>query len=224
MATILHLETSTSVCSVGISVNGVLNSIQEELNQPFSHAEKITVFIQQVLNDANINLNEVDAVAVTSGPGSYTGLRIGVSTAKGICYALQKPLIAVDSLISLANQASILYPEMNICAAIDARRMEIYSAIFNNELEVIKPISADIIDENSYHSYDPLIVCGDGADKLQSIWSKRPIHFNLKLYASVKGQVKFAFEKYLNKEFEDSAYFEPFYLKDFFGKKLVDRK
>jgi tRNA threonylcarbamoyladenosine biosynthesis protein TsaB len=219
MAKILHIETATKACSVGVSENGELVTIKEELSAEFTHAENITLFIDEVVKKAGWTLNQLDAIAVTSGPGSYTGLRIGVSTAKGLCYALEKPLIAVDALISLAAQATLKHPGKTICAAIDARRMEVFSAIYESHLTPLKKISADIIEADTYFAFEPFVICGDGAEKLKIIWENRAVEFDTTIYSSVSGQVKIAYEKFQASEFEDVAYFEPFYLKDFVGNK-----
>jgi tRNA threonylcarbamoyladenosine biosynthesis protein TsaB len=219
MAKILHIETATKACSVGVSEHGELIAMKEELSAEFTHAENITLFIDEVVKKAGWKLGDIDAIAVTSGPGSYTGLRIGVSTAKGLCYALEKPLIAVDALVSLATQATQKHSKKTICAAIDARRMEIFSAIYQCNLTPLKAISADVIDADTYFAFEPFVICGDGAEKLQSIWKNRAIEFDTAIYSSVKGQVAIAYEKFQKATFEDVAYFEPFYLKDFVGGK-----
>lgn len=219
MGKILHIETATKACSIGVSEHGELIAIKEELSAEFTHAENITLFIDEVVKKAGWKLNDIDAIAVTSGPGSYTGLRIGVSTAKGLCYALDKPLIAIDALVSLADQATQKYPGKTICAAIDARRMEIFSAIYETNLTPLKAISADVIDADTYFAFEPFVICGDGAEKLQSIWKNRAVEFDTDIYSSVKGQIAIAYEKFQVSAFEDVAYFEPFYLKDFVGGK-----
>jgi len=219
MAKILHIETATKACSVGVSENGQLMKLKEELSAEYTHAENITLFIAEVVKNAGWALKDLDAIAVTSGPGSYTGLRIGVSTAKGLCYALEKPLIAVDALVSLATQAKQKYPEKTICAAIDARRMEIFSAFYDTDLNPLKPISADVIDEESYSEFEPFIICGDGSEKLTSIWENRNIHIDTSIHSSVRGQIDLAYKKFQASDFENVAYFEPFYLKDFVGNK-----
>lgn len=219
MAKILHIETATKACSVGVSEHGELITMKEKLSAEFTHAENVTLFIDEVIKKAGWKLSDIDAISVTSGPGSYTGLRIGVSTAKGLCYALDKPLIAVDALVSLAAQATQKHPGKTICAAIDARRMEIFSAIYQCNLTPLKAISADVIYADTYFAFEPFIICGDGAEKLQSIWKNRAIEFDTEIYSSVKGQVTQAYEKFQLAAFEDVAYFEPFYLKDFVGGK-----
>jgi tRNA threonylcarbamoyladenosine biosynthesis protein TsaB len=212
---ILHLETSTQVCSVGLSLNGELIALKEVTDKGFVHGEMITLFIEDVLKRANILISSIVAVSVASGPGSYTGLRIGVSTAKGLCYALNIPLIAIDSLKCLEQVARMNYSKGTIVSMIDARRMEVFSAIYNSEGEVVKTISADILDEQSYESFLPFTIVGDAVGKVKNLWEIRDIHFEETCIASAKGQVKIGYEKFQKQEFEDVAYFEPFYLKDF---------
>jgi tRNA threonylcarbamoyladenosine biosynthesis protein TsaB len=218
MTLILHLETSTKACSVALSKDGSLVALKESLSDEFSHSENLTVFIQTVIKEAGLELKDLSAISVASGPGSYTGLRIGVSTAKGLCYSLGKPLIAIDSLISLAVLAKQMHPSTNLCAMIDARRKEVYCAIYSSDLELIKPITADILDEHSYKEYEPFVYFGDGAEKMQEDWQGRNCMADIELHASAKGQIALAFEKYQTHQFEDVAYFEPYYLKDFMTK------
>ena len=215
MSLILHLETSTKSCSVALSENGELIALQEIHTAEFTHAENLTVFIQKVMLSAGKEMKELKAVSVSSGPGSYTGLRIGVSTAKGLCYALEIPLIAVDSLISLAVLARQKHPGKKICSMIDARRMEVYSAIYDEELNLLKPISADILDEQSYQEFEPFVAVGDATDKMIDVWSSRIVCIDNELKASAKGQIEIVYQKFVDKAFEDVAYFEPFYLKEF---------
>ena len=215
MIYLLHLETATKVCSVALSCNGELIALREESTQEYSHSEKLTIFIQEVIKEVGITLQNLHGVSVASGPGSYTGLRIGVSTAKGLCYALDIPLISVDALVSMAKIAQKKYPEQTLCPLIDARRMEVYSGIYSSDLTLLKPISADIMDENSYAEFEPFIYFGDGAEKLNLIWENRKCLFDVSIQATATGQIEIAYEKYLSKELENVAYFEPFYLKDF---------
>jgi len=212
---ILHLETSTQVCSVGLSLNGELIALKEVTDQGFVHGEMITLFIEDVLKQADISIGSLAAVSVASGPGSYTGLRIGVSTAKGLCYALSIPLIAIDSLKSLEQVARMNHSSDTIVSMIDARRMEVFSAIYDVQGYKIKAISADVLDENSYESFLPFTVVGDAVSKVKTIWQNRSIQFDEQCIASAKGQVRVGYEKFQKQEFEDVAYFEPFYLKDF---------
>lgn len=215
MAKLLHIETSTKVCSVAISNNGKLVDLKEENSDGYIHGEFLTVFIEEILKTNKWKLQDLDGIVITSGPGSYTGLRIGVSTAKGLCYALKTPLISVDALHSIAYIASKKHQDTNICAMIDARRMEVFSTLYNSSLEVIKPLSADVLDENSYQEFVPFLVCGDGADKVKELWKDRKISIDETILSSAAGQVEIAYQKFLKEQFEDVAYFEPKYLKDF---------
>lgn len=215
---ILHLETATKACSVALSCDGKLVAVKEELTHDYSHSENLTLFIEDVLKQAGIALKDLGAVSVASGPGSYTGLRIGVSTAKGLCYALNIPLIAVDALFSLASIASDKYPGLNLCPLIDARRMEVFNSVYDTQLKALKPISADIINELTYQEFEPFVYFGDGADKLQEIWKGRNCTIDNQIHSSATGQITAAYNKFLNGTFEDVAYFEPFYLKDFMTK------
>ncbi len=212
---ILHLETATKVCSVALSFNGQIKQMKEIQEAGFSHGENLTLLIEEILKSEGITANQLSAVSIASGPGSYTGLRIGVSTAKGFCYALSIPLIAVDALVSIQQIVIEKYPSQNIIPMIDARRMEVFAAVYNSKGEIIKPISADVLDENSYAEFEPFVACGDGAEKLIELWKGREIIFATEILSSAKGQVQLAYQKFEQKAFEDVAYFEPFYLKDF---------
>lgn len=229
MSLILGLETSTKICSVVISDGDKLLALQEE-GGAYSHSEKLTVFIQKVIAEAGLNLNQIDAVAVSKGPGSYTGLRIGVSVAKGLCYALDKPLIAVDTLQAMALNHPFLESERDLlyCAMLDARRMEVYTAIYNQNNEIIEAVNAKIIDAHSFAELleqNKILFFGDGAEKCKAILSKHPnAIFSSEGNPSAKYINKIAQDKFRNQEFEDVAYFEPYYLKDFVGttaKKLL---
>lgn len=219
MVYILHLETSTKVCSVALSLNGKLIAEKETEEDGYSHGENLTLFIQDVLDQAKISVKFLSAVSVSSGPGSYTGLRIGVSTAKGLCFPLRIPLIAIDSLLSLTEIAKEKHDSINLCALIDARRMEVYNAIYDTNGKQIKEITADIIDQLSYSQFEPFVYFGDGAEKLNEIWQNKNCKADLSIKSSAKGQINLAYKKFLSKEFEDVAYFEPLYLKDFVGSK-----
>ncbi|MDX1445237.1 tRNA (adenosine(37)-N6)-threonylcarbamoyltransferase complex dimerization subunit type 1 TsaB [Lishizhenia sp.] len=223
MAYILHLETATKVCSVALSNNGKLIEVIETEEDGYTHAENLTVFVEQILSNAKLTPKDLAAVSVTSGPGSYTGLRIGVSTAKGLCYALGIPLIAVNALEAIAAQGHELHPTKNICALIDARRMEVFAGIYDIEMKELKAISADVIAEDTYSDFENLLICGDGAEKLQEIWKDRNLEFDVRIKSSAKGHVQKAFEKFQAEQFEDVAYFEPFYLKDFVALKSKKR-
>lgn len=216
MAIILHIETATKVCSVALSVNGDLVQLREFRDEGYSHGEQLTLLIQQVLDLHGAKPENLSAVSVSAGPGSYTGLRIGVSTAKGLCYALNIPLISVGTLDSMTELARRKYPDSNLCAMIDARRMEVFSLITDDRAEVLKPLSADVLDACSYKEFGSFVCFGDGASKMKEIWKGRNVVFDLELEPSAKGQINRAYQKFLNREFEDVAYFEPAYLKEFY--------
>ena len=212
---ILHLETSTKVCSVALSKNGQLVQLLETSEEGYVHGEKLTLFIENVIAKEGITPKALKAVSVASGPGSYTGLRIGVSTAKGLCFALDIPLFAIDSLRCLYELGKSKYTNQTIIPMIDARRMEVFSSVFSGEGKLLKDISADIIENTSYSEYEPFVAIGDGVEKLESTWQGRKITIDTSIIASAAGQVELAYSKFLANEFEDVAYFEPFYLKDF---------
>jgi len=215
MGYILHIETSTKVCSVALSKDGICMQLKEINEDGYVHGEKLTLFIQEIIITEGIDLVSLDAVSVASGPGSYTGLRIGVSTAKGLCYALGIPLISIDSLVCLQQIAQQKYPNQSVLAMIDARRMEVFSTLFDGQGNIIKQLSADVLTDDSYAEHEPFVVVVDGAAKMKDIWGNRTITIDALLLSSALGQVQMAFHKYQNQEFEDVAYFEPFYLKDF---------
>ncbi len=215
MAIILHLETATKVCSVALSRDGELIALKELEEEGYSHGENLTLFIQALIAEAGLTMKDLDAVSVASGPGSYTGLRIGAATAKGLCYALNIPLIAIDALTCLCELARPKYPNQNLCALIDARRMEVFGLIQDPNGETIKEIAADILDETSYSEFEPFVYFGDGAAKLDELWTGRNITIDRDIKSSAVGQIRLAHEKFQSKAFEDVAYWEPFYLKDF---------
>ena len=214
MAYILNLETSTKNCSVALAQNGKTVLCKEIAEQGFSHAEKLHVFIEEIVNEANLNFSEIKAVAVSKGPGSYTGLRIGVSAAKGLCYALQIPLISIDTMQVLAKKAVV---DGLIVPMIDARRMEVYSAIFDKNHNKIKEVEAEILTENSYQDFDQTIYfVGDCQEKCKTVLVKDNFKFLPEIvFPSANEMSQLSFEKFQNNDFEDVAYFEPFYLKDF---------
>lgn len=215
MSYILHLESSTKVCSVALSFDGVLKQLKESNEEQFSHGENITLYIEDVLKLEGIQVKQLKAISISSGPGSYTGLRIGVSVAKGLCFSLQIPLIAIDSLTCIYELSKKKYPNNTIVPMIDARRMEVFSSIFDEKGKYLKDISADIIDHNTYIGFEPFIACGDGAEKLRTCWSDRKVKIDSTILSSAKGQVSLAYQKFQHNDFVDLAYFEPFYLKDF---------
>jgi tRNA threonylcarbamoyladenosine biosynthesis protein TsaB len=219
MTTILHLETATKTCSVAISVNAKLIDVIEIHGDQYIHGEKLTLFIQEILTKNSIAFDKLSAVSISSGPGSYTGLRIGVATAKGICFAKNIPLIEIDTLQAFENCARKSFPSETICVMLDARRMEVYSSIFDASRKTVKSISADILDDNTYREFEPFVCVGNGSTKCKEIWSERNIHFNDTVQLSASGQVELAFNKFVNKQFADLAYFEPNYLKEFYSGK-----
>jgi tRNA threonylcarbamoyladenosine biosynthesis protein TsaB len=225
---ILQIETATTVCSIALASDGKIVAYKQ-INERNIHAEVITLFIEELIIAAGIGYHNLDAIAVSSGPGSYTGLRIGVSTAKGLCFALDKPLIAIETLAAMADgipSQTEIGSNLLLCPMIDARRMEVYTAIFNAKGEKIKPTAAEIIDENSFRELlagNKILFFGDGAEKCQSALGYSPnAQFLPGFTNSAAYLTKRAAEKFMAKDFEDVAYFEPYYLKDFIaGKKLL---
>ncbi|TMM30501.1 tRNA (adenosine(37)-N6)-threonylcarbamoyltransferase complex dimerization subunit type 1 TsaB [Polaribacter aestuariivivens] len=216
MAIILNIETSTKNCSVSIAQNGKILAIKELNNGNYSHAEVLHPFIEDVLQEANILKPKINAIAVSKGPGSYTGLRIGVSAVKGLCFALNIPLISIDTLTSLSYAVDI--EEGVIIPMLDARRMEVYAAVFNKNNQQIKTTTAQIINENSFAEYlenNKVYFLGDGAHKCKEIITHKNAFFIDDKFPSSKEMAKLSFEKYKKNDIEDVAYFEPFYLKDF---------
>lgn len=212
---ILNIETSTKNCSVSIAKGGETIICKEIAKEGYSHAERLHVFIEENLKEAGITYEDLSAIAVSQGPGSYTGLRIGVSAAKGLCFALDIPLIAVDTLKVLASQATI--SSGLIVPMIDARRMEVYSAIFNSKLEQVRDVQAEIISEDSFENLQEIIYfVGDCAQKCKAILTKGNFVFLEEIkYPSAKEMSALSYEKYKKNDTVDVAYFEPFYLKDF---------
>jgi tRNA threonylcarbamoyladenosine biosynthesis protein TsaB len=219
MVTILQIDTATQVCSAALSVNGETIALKELAAQNI-HAGSLTLFIQDVMQQASISYAGLDAIAVSKGPGSYTGLRIGVSTAKGICFAQDKPLIAIDTLKMMSQgfmEADSSYTGL-ICPMIDARRMEVFTALYNNELEQAAKVEAKIIDENSYQdelNQQMITFIGDGAMKCSTTIQSANAVFNGHNFNSASYMSKLAYAAYNLQQFEDVAYFEPYYLKDF---------
>ena len=220
MAYILNIETSTTNCSVSLSKNGETLVLKEDYDSNYSHAERLHLFIEDVINQANIKKTDLSAVAVSKGPGSYTGLRIGVSTAKGLCYALDIPLISVSTLEALANQADI--KEGLVIPMLDARRMEVYSAVFNAEGNQIRDIKAEVLDESSFKDYlneSKVYFIGNGVAKTKPLIKNDNAVFIEDKLPSADNMSKLAYAKYKKSDIEDVAYFEPFYLKDFIALK-----
>lgn len=217
MALLLSIETSTKNCSVALSKEGTILSLKEENNGGYSHAEQLHVFIEEILQEHHLKVNNLDAIAVGKGPGSYTGLRIGVSTAKGLAYAANIPLIAIDTLKALAKKAPVTSQDL-IVPMIDARRLEVYTAIYNANLGEVQKVNALIVEPTSFEAElqsKNLYFLGDGAEKCKEIIQHPNANFIDNIFPSAKEIATLAEEKYQQQLFEDVAYFEPFYLKDF---------
>lgn len=233
MGKILCIETSTEVCSVALADNGSIIGFLEDI-QGQNHSKLLTVYVKEVLNTLNLKAADLDAVAVSEGPGSYTGLRIGVSVAKGICFATSVPLIAVSPLQAMAYsvisdlklQGFDLGEDDLFAPMIDARRMEVYTEIFDNKCKRVSAVEAVIIDENSFSSHEDqrIFFFGNGAAKCQNVLTRENFIFIPNIITSTRNMPFLAQAKLDEKQFVDVAYFEPFYLKDFvatIGKRKV---
>jgi tRNA threonylcarbamoyladenosine biosynthesis protein TsaB len=223
MALILNLETATTNCSVSLAKKGEVIAIKEHNSPNYSHSEQLHVFIEDVLREACMERTDLDAVAVSKGPGSYTGLRIGVSAAKGLCFALDIPLISVSTLGSMAEQVKDSEVDF-IIPVLDARRMEVYSQVFDNALMEVRETRAEIVDTNSFQNYlgkGKVMLLGSGAEKCKDVVGPNNAIYKTEIVPSAKQMGSLSFVKYKEKAFEDVAYFEPYYLKDFIlqGKK-----
>ena len=223
MATILHIETSTDICSVAVSEDGQVIFDQEDHSGP-NHAERLGTMVDEALSFTDNHAIPFDAVAVSCGPGSYTGLRIGVSMAKGVCYGRNLKLIAVPTLELLCVPILLReIPEENalLCPMLDARRMEVYAGIYDRGLKPIRLIQADIVDGETYKAYldeHPVYFFGNGALKCQEAISHPNAHFIESIHPIAKWMQPLAEKRFLNEQFENVAYFVPFYLKDFVAK------
>ena len=216
MALLLHIETATTNCSVSLAESGQLLRLKEHASPQYSHAEELHMFIQQLMMEAGKSFADLSAVAVSKGPGSYTGLRIGVSAAKGLCYALNIPLISVSTLESLARHQQ--GHEDFIIPVLDARRMEVYSSVYTSEIKEIRGVAAEVIDENSFVEFLEKGVChiiGPGAQKCSEVIGHENAVFYAKTLPSSNEMIPTAYSKWEKKIFEEVAYFEPFYLKEF---------
>lgn len=229
MPIILSIETSTKACSAAIHQDGKLLSVSELYNEK-SSSGMLTTLIEHVVKTASLTLQDIDAIAVAKGPGSYTGLRIGVSTAKGLCFTLEKPLIAINTLEALAYQLSTVNYQLGsiplsilLCPMLDARRMEVYCAVYKADtLEVLEPTQAKIIDETSFADLlekHKIIFFGDGAEKCRTTLggNSNAIFFNHTIFPSAKSIGALATRAFEQQQFENVADFEPFYLKEFVG-------
>ncbi len=224
MACILHIETSTDVCSVAVSQDGACIFHEEDHSGP-NHAVKSGTFIDEALSFIDSHLIPLDAVAISSGPGSYTGLRIGVSTAKGICYGRDVKLISVPTLqllcVPVLLREKVQEEDALLCPMIDARRMEVYAQLFDRSLHEVRPIQADIVDGETYRQYldqHPVYFFGNGATKCMETINHPNAHLIENVEPLAKWMFPLAEKKFLNEQYEDVAYFVPFYLKDFVAK------
>lgn len=223
MACILHIETSTNVCSVAVSENGQRIFDQEERGS-MSHAEKLGTMVDEALSFTDSHAIPFDAVAVSCGPGSYTGLRIGVSMAKGICYGRDLKLISVPTL-ELLCVAPLLSEKIEegalLCPMLDARRMEVYAALYDRALRPVRSVCADIVSADTYKEWldkGPVYFFGNGAAKCMDIINHPNAHLIEGIEPLAKWMMPLAERRFLQEQFEDVAYFEPFYLKDFVAK------
>lgn len=220
MSLILHIETATTVCSVSLAFEGKLLALKEE-NKGYTHAEHLSVFVEEVMQLSGKCYPELDAVAVSMGPGSYTGLRIGVATAKGLCYGINKPLIGINTLASLTKGIALVYKNIScFCPMLDARRMEVYTAMYNQFCDETEATSALILNEISFEeklNASEILFFGDGAAKFKDLCTHANAKFDLAFQPSAAHMIELAYHKYQTKQFEDLAYFEPFYLKEFYS-------
>ena len=222
MALILGIETATKNCSVALFNKGKLVSLREENSNKYLHGEKLTVFINDLLKLEKTDISQLDAIVLSKGPGSYTGLRIGTSTAKGLCYALEIPLITITTLRSMAYRMAKESDCKLFCPMIDARRMEVFSAIYDKNNKQIREVNADIVDHQTYSHFlqEKTLFFGDGSLKCEKIIINQNAEFLQGIFPSAKDLGELGYEKFINNKFEDIAYFEPYYLKDFVvGKK-----
>lgn len=216
MSLILSIETATTNCSVSLSKEGKTIVLKEDNSKNYSHAESLHVFIDAVLKEANITSKDLDAIAISKGPGSYTGLRIGVSAAKGLCFALGKPLISVPTLESLVHQVAC--NDGVIVPMLDARRLEVYTAIFDANYNEIKETEAKVLDTNAFAeqlNQGKVYFIGNGVEKTKALLNHPNAIFVEGKLPSANQMSLLAFNKYKKGDFEDVAYFEPYYLKDF---------
>jgi tRNA threonylcarbamoyladenosine biosynthesis protein TsaB len=215
---ILHIDTTTKKCSVALAQDGELMIQKELLSEEFSHSEQLHPFIEEVLKESGLKSSSLSAIAISKGPGSYTGLRIGVSAAKGLCFALDLPLIALNTL-EIMVQPYEVSPYSFIIPMLDARRMEVYTAIFDETKKWIQETMAEVLTENTFTSIvneQSCLIIGDGAIKFKTLHPKINASYTNEIhYPVAKDMITLAWKKFNAKEFEDLAYFEPFYLKDF---------
>tara|TARA_B110000444_G_scaffold67972_1_gene63947 strand:- start:25687 stop:26370 length:684 start_codon:yes stop_codon:yes gene_type:complete len=220
---ILHIETSTKNCSVALGLNGKLFNLIEKSSENYSHGEKLHPFIKELVDESPIDFDEISAISVSKGPGSYTGLRIGVSAAKGLCYALNTPLISLNSLSIIAQQVTTS-KGFFLAPMIDARRMEVYTQILDHNCKIVKNTWAEILTENSFEDYlskNKILAFGFGSHKTKNlIQSPNFKILDYPIEPSAKYMVSLSYNKFQIKDFEDVAYFEPYYLKEFYSTKV----
>jgi len=218
---ILNIETATKSCSVSLFNGEQLVGFKEHISKEFSHSEMLTGYIEDLLKDSDILFSQLVAIAVSMGPGSFTGLRIGVATAKGLCYALKIPLISVSTLQAMAFGVANFFKADLYCPMIDARRMEVYSAFYDIKNKLIREIRADVVDPTSYDELlsVPIVFFGDGAEKLKNVIVHNNARFLDDVHPSAKNLGVLAYKKFIKNDFENIAYFEPYYLKDFVSNK-----
>ena len=217
MSLLLAIETTTRNCSVALFRNARLIQLQEKISKEYSHAEQLTLFIEEVVKRSDVKLQEIEGVVLSKGPGSYTGLRIGTSIAKGLCYSLEIPLVSVSTLKAMAFGISKEEDCKFYCPMIDARRMEVFSSIFDQSNNEVREIRADIVDEYTYAQFlqEKVLFFGDGASKCKTIIDNANAYFMDGVFPSAKDMGVLGSERFANNYFEDVAYFEPYYLKDF---------
>ena len=218
MSFILNIESSSTNCSVSLTKNGDLISIKENNDEKYSHSTKLHSFINEVISDSKITINELSAIAVSKGPGSYTGLRIGVAAAKGLCFSLDIPLISVSTLLILSKQIKI--SSGLILPVLDARRNEVYSTIYDANYKLVKKESPELIDSKSFENFsndNQLYFIGSGQQKCRELIKSNNnlIFHNKETLPSSKEMADISYQKFISSDFEDLAYFEPAYLKNF---------
>lgn len=216
MSLILNIETSTKNCSVSLTESGSVIAMKQINDGKYSHNENLHTFIVDVLIEADKKIKDIEAVAVSKGPGSYTGLRIGVSAAKGLCFSLDIPLISISTLQSLALQVQV--EDAYIVSMLDARRMEVYSAVYDEGTNLLREIRAEILEENSFEEFlneKTVYFIGDGVEKTKTLISHKNAIFIDDKLPTANEMASLSYAKFQQKDFEDVAYFEPFYLKDF---------
>ena len=223
MSILLNIETSSKNCSVSVSRDGKLKSIVEICSEQYSHSENLHNFISEALKKIKLNPNDLDAIAVGNGPGSYTGLRIGVAAAKGLCFALNIPLIGINSL-QILSQKYKAKPDEILFPMFDARRMEVYTMVMNSNKEILKKTSSEIIKQDVFDNFSKKktwVFFGEGSVKCKEIIKGKHVKFvDDIMYPSASEMILLSYEYFMEKKFEDIAYFEPYYLKEFISKSL----